>query len=162
MTELLNKKQDAEAVDSRSDADGSASTSDKRETEWPEVYANAVKKAEDLIDDPDNLIDVDEIMEEVERHNADAIAGKKVPFALKIVGVVSILGSLVGIADGVMMGLGFWLLWKNGYFVDYSTTTLVVTSVMGVALFALVVMLLVLGVRLLRISAGTPPSRRGS
>lgn len=150
MTELLNKKQDAEAVDPRSDADGSASTSDKRETEWPEVYANAVKKAEDLIDDPDNLIDVDEIMEEVERHNADAIAGKKVPFALKIVGVVSILGSLVGIADGVMMGLGFWLLWKNGYFVDYSTTTLVVTSVMGVALFALVVMLLVLGVRLLR------------
>ena len=150
MTEQLNKSRDADLNGSLPGAEEPAVAGEGRDGEWPEVYANAVKKAEDLIEDPDNLIDVDEIMGEVERHNADAIAGKKVPLALKVIGVISILTSLVGIAEGVFMGLGFWLLWKNGYFADYSTTTLVVTAVMGVALFALVVMLLVLGVRLLR------------
>ncbi len=130
--------------------EGVASEDARNGEGWSEVYANAYKKAEDLIEDPDNLIDVDEIMSEVERHNADAIAGKKVPFALKVVGVISILTSLVGISDGAIIGMSFWLMWKYGYFAEYSTTTLVVTAVMGVALFALVVMLLVLGIRLLR------------
>ncbi len=59
------------------------------------------------------------------------------------------------------MGLGFWLLWKNGYFADYSTTTLVVTAVMGVALFALVVMLSCSAFVCFGTSADMPRSRRG-
>ncbi len=122
----------------------------KQDEEWPEVYAEVVKHAEDLIEDPDKLIDVDELMSKVQEHNDRALSGKKVPLVLKIFGLISILASVVGIVLGALIGVGFWLIGKEGYFAEYSTATIVVAVILGVSLFALIVMFLVLGIRLLR------------
>ena len=125
------------------------SSSDNDKTNWAPVYNHALKQAEDLIDDPHKTIDVEKLMDEVEKHNDSGIDKKKIPLPLKLFGVISIIDGSSGIALSGFIAYNLWGIRGQGYLDALSNTALILLIVLAVALFALVVMSLVLGIRLL-------------
>lgn len=117
--------------------------------DWGPVYENAIKQAEDLIDDPHETIDIEKLMDEVEKHNDETVNKRKIPLPLKIFGIISIFDGVVGLALSGFIAYTLWQYLGDGYLATYTNTTLVILIIFGFSLFALVVMSVVLGVRLL-------------
>ncbi len=113
------------------------------------VFDDAIRQAADALEDPDEIIDVDKIMDEVERRNEEIVAKRRVPVALRVVGALSFVVGLLTCAVAAFAAFGFVTTFQSGDYASMTATTIAVGVVMALSILGIVVLTTVFGLRLL-------------